>query len=96
MPARKVIGEIYRTCNMPVNYVLGFRKKPEKDGDNRWMASAQHIRSKQYVLVIDELGSEDVGNEYYRAFTEEGLYWIHGYDLVDVDHVTGSIAVSSS
>lgn len=92
--SRKIVGEVYRVCDMPVNYVLGFRKKPEGDDNTYWMTTCMHIRSKQYVLVVEELGMEDLGNEYYKVIADEGTFWVHGYDLVRVDHVTGEITGS--
>lgn len=87
---RKMVGNVYRICNVPSNHVLGFRAKPGEDSDRQWIDSVIHIKSNQNILVIDKLGCKEIGKEYYRALTEEGIYWIHGYDLIDIDSSTSN------
>lgn len=98
--ALKTVGQVYRVCDMPNGYVLGFRRKPySTQNDNDWMVSSESVKSKQYVLVIESLSSSQddivLGENYYRVIADEGFYWIHGFDLIRVDPATGDITANS-
>jgi len=97
--AYKTVGDVYRICDMPQGYVMGFRRKPFSTPDNNsWMVTSETVKSKQYVLVIESLSDEvleNLGQNYYRVIADEGFYWIHGFDLIRVDPATGDITANS-
>lgn len=99
--AYKTVGQVYRICDMPNGYVLGFRRKSytgSAQNNTEWMTSNESVKSKQYVLVIealDDMGHEDLGQSYYRVIADEGFFWIHGFDLVQVDPSTGDITANT-
>lgn len=88
----KRLGMICRLIEQPSGMVLGFRKMPSVDkSSTEWLNSYNNLKPKQTVIVVASNKSKNIGDRYYKVIADEGLYWIHLFDLIDVDPETGDI-----
>jgi hypothetical protein len=91
---RSQIGKLFLT---PSESVYIFRNKPV-DG----LFQTALYRGKytdlvnQYVIVVDTNNSHTPGDLYYKAMFKDGqIYWIHCFDLIQVDQKTGEPIISN-
>ncbi len=79
------IGKLYLVPDYKVIGLYDINQSTNSNGKSRIA-----IKRKQYVLVLDT-NNEDLsaGSFYFKVLSEEGLVWIHNYDLIAVDQKNG-------